>query len=47
VLASLNGSRDDALARETAETEAARYKVAQAQQRLDSVRAERQQLLTQ
>jgi hypothetical protein len=40
VLASLHGSRDDALAREKAEAEAAGYKVAQAQQRLESVRAE-------
>jgi len=40
VLASLHGSRDDALAREKAAAEAARYKVAQAQQRLDSARAE-------
>jgi chromosome segregation ATPase len=40
VLAALHGSRDDALAREKAEAEAARYRVAQAQQRLDSVRAE-------
>ena len=40
VLASLHGSRDDALAREKAEAEAARYKIAQAQQRLDSARAE-------
>ena len=39
VLASLHGSRDDALAREKAEAEAARYKIAQAQQRLDSARA--------
>jgi hypothetical protein len=40
VLASLHGSRDDALARDKAAAEAARYKVAQAQQRLDSARAE-------
>jgi hypothetical protein len=40
VLASLRGSRDDTLAREKAEAEAARYKIAQAQQRLDSARAE-------
>ncbi|HXB47455.1 MAG TPA: hypothetical protein VNW50_06790 [Streptosporangiaceae bacterium] len=40
VLASLHGSRDDALAREKAEAEAARYKIAQAQQRLDAARAE-------
>jgi len=40
VLASLHGSRDEAVAREKAEAEAARYKIAQAQQRLDSARAE-------
>jgi hypothetical protein len=40
VLASLHGSRDDALATEKAAAEAGRYKVAQAQQRLDSARAE-------
>jgi hypothetical protein len=40
VLAALHGSRDDALAREKAEAEAARYRVAQAQQLLDGVRAE-------
>ncbi|HUC23571.1 MAG TPA: hypothetical protein VMA73_12760 [Streptosporangiaceae bacterium] len=40
VLASLHGSRDDALAREKAAAEAMRYKVAQAEQRLDSARAE-------
>jgi len=40
ILAALHGSRDDALAREKAEAEAARYRVAQAQQRLDAVRAE-------
>jgi hypothetical protein len=40
VLASLHGSRDDALAREQAEAEAARYKIAQAQQRLDAAQAE-------
>ena len=44
VLASLHGSRDDALAREKAEAEAARYKIAQAQQRLDSARAELESL---
>jgi len=44
VLASLHGSRDDALAREKAAAEAARYKVAQAQQRLDSARAELESL---
>jgi chromosome segregation ATPase len=40
VLAALHGSRDDALAREQAEAAAARYRVAQAQQRLDAARAE-------
>ena len=40
VLASLHGSRDDALAREKAEADAARYKIAQAQQRLDAAQAE-------
>jgi chromosome segregation ATPase len=40
VLAALHGSRGDALAREKAEAEAARYRVAQAQQRLDAARAE-------
>ena len=40
VLAALHGSRQDALAREKAEAEAARYRVAQAQQRLDAARAE-------
>ena len=40
VLAVLHGSRQDVLAREKAEAEAARYQVAQAQQRLDAVRAE-------
>jgi hypothetical protein len=40
VLAALYGSRDDALAREKAEAEAARYRVAQARQRLDAVQAE-------
>lgn len=40
VLAALHGSREDALAREKAEAEAARYRVAQAQQHLDAVRAE-------
>jgi uncharacterized protein with GYD domain len=40
VLTVLHGSRQDVLAREKAEAEAARYRVAQAQQRLDSVRAE-------
>jgi hypothetical protein len=40
VLAALHGSREDALAREKANAEAARYRVAQAQQRLDAARAE-------
>jgi len=40
VLAALHGSREDALAREKAEAEAARYRLAQAQQRLDAARAE-------
>jgi hypothetical protein len=40
VLAALHGSREDALAREKAQAEAARYRVAQAQQRLDAARAE-------
>jgi hypothetical protein len=40
VLVALHGSRDDALAREKAQAEAARYQVAQAQQRLDATRAE-------
>lgn len=40
ILVALHGSRDDALAREKAEAEAARYRVAQAQQRLDAVQAE-------
>ena len=40
VLAVLHGSRQDVLAREKAEAEAARYRVAQAQQRLDAARAE-------
>lgn len=40
VLAALHGSREDALAREKAEADAARYRVAQAQQRLDAVQAE-------
>jgi hypothetical protein len=39
VLAALHGSREDALAREKA-AEAARYRVAQAQQRLDAAQAE-------
>ena len=40
VLAALHRSRQDVLAREKAEAEAAGYRVAQAQQRLDAVRAE-------
>ena len=44
VLAALHGSREDRLAREKAEAEAARYKVAQAQQRLDAARAEIERL---
>jgi chromosome segregation ATPase len=40
VLAALHGSREDTLAREKANAEAARYQVAQAQQRLDATRAE-------
>jgi len=40
VLAALHGSREDTLAREKANAEAARYRVAQAQQRLDAARAE-------
>jgi len=40
VLAALHGAREDALAREQAEAEAARYRYAEAQQRLDAVRAE-------
>jgi hypothetical protein len=40
VLAALHGSREDALAREKADAAAARYRVAQAQQRLDAARAE-------
>lgn len=40
VLTALHGSREDALAREKADAEAARYRVAQAQQRLDAARAE-------
>jgi hypothetical protein len=39
VLAALHGAREDALAREKAEAEAARYRYAEAQQRLDAVRA--------
>jgi hypothetical protein len=40
VLASLHGSREDALARERAQADAARYRVAQAHQRLDAAQAE-------
>jgi hypothetical protein len=40
VLAALHGSREDALAREKAQAEAARYRLAQVQQRLDAARAE-------
>jgi hypothetical protein len=40
VLAALHGSREDALAREKADAAAARYRVAQARQRLDAARAE-------
>ena len=40
VLAALHGSRENSLAREKAEAEAARYQVAQAQQRLDDAQAE-------
>jgi hypothetical protein len=40
VLAALHGAREDALAREKAEAQAARYRYAEAQQRLDAVRAE-------
>lgn len=40
VLAALHGSRDDALAREKAESEATGYRVAQAQQRLEDARTE-------
>jgi hypothetical protein len=40
VLAALHGSREDTLAREKADVEAARYRIAQAQQRLDAARAE-------
>jgi hypothetical protein len=44
VLAGLHGSRADALAREKAEAQAAQYRVAQAQQRLDAARAELESL---
>jgi hypothetical protein len=40
VLTALHGSREDTLAREKANAEAARYRVAQAQRRLDATRAE-------
>jgi hypothetical protein len=40
VLAALHGSREDALAREKAQAEAARYRLAQAQEHLEAVRAE-------
>ena len=40
VLASLRGGREDALARERAEADAARYRVAEAQARLDAVQRE-------
>ena len=40
VLASLRGAREDALARERAEADAARYRVAEAQGRLEAVRRE-------
>ncbi len=40
VLAALHGSREDALAREQADAEAARYRVAQAAQRLDDARGQ-------
>lgn len=40
VLAALHGSRDDDLAREKAQADAARYRVAHAQQRLDAAQAE-------
>jgi DNA repair exonuclease SbcCD ATPase subunit len=40
VLASLAGSRDERLSRESAEADAARYRVAEAESRLDAVRGE-------
>jgi hypothetical protein len=40
VLASLHGSRDDALAREQAEAKAARYRAAEAESRLSAIRDE-------
>lgn len=45
VLASLAGSRDERLARERAEADAARYRVAQAQARIGEVRREHQAAL--
>ncbi len=45
VLSSLAGSRQDKLARERAEADAARYRVAQAQDRLAAVRDDRDQAL--
>jgi hypothetical protein len=44
VLAALHGARADSLAREQAQAEAARYQVAQAQQRLDAARADLESL---
>jgi hypothetical protein len=44
VLATLHGARADSLAREQAQAEAARYQVAQAQQRLDAARADLESL---
>ena len=40
VLAALHGARQDALAREKAEADAASYRIAQARQRLDGVQAQ-------
>jgi chromosome segregation ATPase len=40
VLAALHGTRQDAMAREKAEADAASYRIAQAQQRLDGVQAQ-------
>jgi chromosome segregation ATPase len=40
VLSALHGSREDTLAREKAQAEAARYRVAEAQHRLEAVQAE-------
>jgi hypothetical protein len=45
VLAALHGARADALAREQAQAQAAKYQVAQAQQRLDAARAELETLV--